>query len=346
MANEKPQEVKLENSKEQVVEVKEKAQEQKKVKVSAQKIEDVILPDGRKFRIFEKEVTELPEKNISYVTKEGFDKMMADEKAEKAKLLAMPAPPAPPVGNILTDEIPVLETVEVKSNDVTIVSQKAIEADPEVMIKEEAVAGAQTPVVIEVKKEEPKQEIVAVKAEEKKEETLVVNTSEEYKTPVSLEVRSEIERIFDVGVSQGQSLVDEKTKKAVEEEKRLLSQEIERREQVQRDIDFKNAQDKALTEMEAKEAFIRKNKALSEGNENPTAPATADELKTVKILDKKEQPAISLPQPKKQEEQKTVVLVNSQVINARAELSNKMDMELLEEGDGIEEATGPDYGSL
>lgn len=273
----------------------------------------ITLEDGRVYRVFKKRPTELPPKGEIYIDQASFDKM----KSEEAKAKSEASNSVEIVVMEPTESLP--QVVEEKKGSIVIKTVKASEEeDPMNILKEEASVPL-APVAADV---------IAVK--------------ETPKTPVSLEVRSKMEELFDVGVSEGKVLTDEKTKALVVEEKRLMEEEIAKKEASLAKAKLDAQESSALESMQAKEMDLRKNAQLSEGSESPTAPASKEDLKTVSLSKKNKTISIDLPQPQNQERQNTVALTRTLPINTYKAQINEGD--LLEEGYGFEEASGPEYG--
>ena len=280
--------------------------------------EKITLEDGRVFRVFEKRPTALPPKGEIFIDRASFNKMLAEEKKKKETQTVeiLVKEDSTPMMEQKVEELPKL--VEEKNQGMVIKSVKvADEEDPINTITEEAKKPLAPGPVLVAKEETPR-------------------------TPVSVEVRQKIEEIFDSGVSEGQILTDEKTRAKVEEERVLLANEIKRNEEIKAQAKLAEEEQSALTEMQAKELNLRKNAQLSEGKEEFSSPASKEDLKVVNLSKKNTNVSINLPQPENQERQNTVALTRMQVNSSYKSQVDESD--LLQEGEGFEEASGPEYG--
>lgn len=337
----------------------EKKAKKKKEQVDFSKSRLETLSDGQKVRVFEKEVNILPkEVGVIYTTEKGLKEM-------KNKILAQEKELKENQKEIKLQEQKTVESKAVETPITLEVKPMVKEEDPIPLVGEhqEILKQEDNPEIVPITesakenivKEQKEQKIEVVekveessKDQEKSlelplaEEKSLVKEDKPTANPITLETvrksKEELKKILEEELSVSTELRMEDIKKKAKEENEKVQAEMNKIQEK------KAAEEKALVEQKQAEEYaqkekeIRTEKELTEGPESqtPKAPATDKELKAVKIDNKKNR-SISLPKLKafldgKKEDKEAIVSPSSEELN------------LLEETDSLEEASGPNYG--
>lgn len=220
--------------------------------------------------------------------------------------------------------------------------------------------------------EEKKPEVVAAPAvpEEIKEADVVVATEEKdlvpevaqqvpAASPIKLMDKEQLRNMLNEELSKDISEYRPTTLQVIDEEKQKVSEVIEQKIEQKKFDDAVAIEKEKIKEDLAKSQEIRENAPLADKEESGKA-ASDKELAPVKLNAKKDKPAdkISLPEVKapvkELSEEEITELAKAEVLKKKNQMDqitepkglkkHVQNLNLLNEADGIEEATGPNYG--